>query len=347
MGTWLAVILFLCYGTRLHRQPRAPTQRFRNRGSNENGKGTDRTCSTHGIVDLSRLWFTAGRSICSGANADADPGRDADLWTASDTRSARTRQCARSTGDGGLYHIDATKLPAPLALGDTNDLRVGQFVVAIGNPFGLEGTLTIGVISSLGRVMQSPDGRFIGEAIQTDAAINPGNSGGPLLDLSGRVIGVNSQIVSSSGASSGIGFAVSVATVQRVVPQLIAQGHYPHPWLGVQLLELNADRTAALREAGVDIGVEEGLLIVELVDGGPAQAAALRGGSDTVTIGNVRIPVGGDILLAINSTPVTTTQAFMLYLESDTQVGDTVDVTVVRDGQERVIPVQLTERTEE
>ena len=112
---------------------------------------------------------------------------------------------------------------------------MGQFVVAIGNPFGLERTLTVGVVSALGRVIESPDERFIGEIIQTDAAINPGNSGGPLLDLTGQVIGVNTAIFSPSQASAGIGFAVPASTVRRVVPELIARGYYPHPWLGVNL----------------------------------------------------------------------------------------------------------------
>ncbi|MCB0065430.1 MAG: PDZ domain-containing protein, partial [Caldilineaceae bacterium] len=156
-----------------------------------------------------------------------------------------------------------------------------------------------------------------------------------------------SQIVSASGASAGIGFAVSVATVQRVVPQLVAKGHYPHPWLGVQMLELNAERSAALRKAGADIPVDEGLLIAEMVDGGPAQKAGLQAGSDTVTIGNAHIPVDGDIIVAINGTPVTTSQELMVYLETNTQVGDTVHVNVVRDGEEHVISIQLTERTQE
>ena len=136
------------------------------------------------------------------------------------------------SNDLAVIHIQADDLPQPVALGDSDSLRVGQFVVAIGNPFGQVGSLTVGVVSALGRIIESPDGRFIGEAIQTDAAINPGNSGGPLLDLRGRVIGVNSQIISPSRASAGIGFAVPADTVQRVVPQLIAQGRYPHPWLG-------------------------------------------------------------------------------------------------------------------
>jgi len=140
------------------------------------------------------------------------------------------------SNDLAVIRIETEELPDPIPLGDSNQLRVGQFVVALGNPFGLERTLTVGVISALSRVIQSPDGRFIGEAIQTDAAINPGNSGGPLLDLEGKVIGVNAQIISPAGTWAGIGFAVSSNTVHRVVPQLITQGHYPHPWLGVSLL---------------------------------------------------------------------------------------------------------------
>lgn len=248
------------------------------------------------------------------------------------------------TNDLAVIQITADQLPAPLPLGDSTALRVGQFVIAIGNPFGLEGTLTVGVISSLGRVIQSPDGRFIGEAIQTDAAINPGNSGGPLLDLSGRVIGVNSQIVSASGASAGIGFAVSVATVQRVVPQLIAQGRYPHPWLGVQLIDLTPERTVAFREAGMTIPVEQGLLLVEVVDDSPAAKAGLQGGNQVRQIGNVQIPLGGDIITAINDTPVTDMQQLMVYLETKTQVGNTIAVKVQRSGQEQIIPVTLAER---
>lgn len=248
------------------------------------------------------------------------------------------------TNDLAVIQITADQLPAPLPLGDSTALRVGQFVIAIGNPFGLEGTLTVGVISSLGRVIQSPDGRFIGEAIQTDAAINPGNSGGPLLDLSGRVIGVNSQIVSASSASAGIGFAVSVATVQRVVPQLIAQGRYPHPWLGVQLIDLTPERTVAFREAGMTIPVEQGLLLVEVVDDSPAAKAGLQGGNQVRQIGNVQIPLGGDIITAINDTPVTDMQQLMVYLETKTQVGNTIAVKVQRSGQEQIIPVTLAER---
>jgi len=180
------------------------------------------------------------------------------------------------SNDLAVIRIETEDLPVPIPLGDSDQLRVGQFVVALGNPFGLERTLTVGVISALSRVIQSPDGRFIGEAIQTDAAINPGNSGGPLLDLQGRVIGVNAQIISPAGASAGIGFAVSANTVHRVVPQLIAQGHYPHPWLGVSVLPFDAEGAQLLREAGMEVPVDKGLLVAEVVPDSPAARAGIH-----------------------------------------------------------------------
>jgi S1-C subfamily serine protease len=248
------------------------------------------------------------------------------------------------SNDLAVIRVQVDSLPQPVALGDSDGLRVGEFVVAIGNPFGLERTLTVGVISSLGRVIQSPDGRFIGEAIQTDAAINPGNSGGPLLDLEGRVIGVNSQIISPSRASAGIGFAVPVNTVKRVVPQLIAQGRYAHPWLGVQPLGLTPERAQAFREAGMDVPVDEGLLMIEVVPGGPADRAGIRGGDRIVQLGNVQLPLGGDIVSAINGEAVDDLQELTVYLETQTQVGDTVEVTIIRDGEEQSVPVTLAER---
>ena len=248
------------------------------------------------------------------------------------------------SNDLAVVRIDVENLPQPVALGDSDGLRVGEFVVAIGNPFGLERTLTVGVISSLGRVIQSPDGRFIGEAIQTDAAINPGNSGGPLLDLEGRVIGVNSQIISPSRASAGIGFAVPVNTVKRVVPQLIAQGRYAHPWLGVQPLGLTPERAQAFREAGMNVPVDEGLLMIEVIPGGPADRAGIRGGDRIVQLGNVQLPLGGDIVTAINGEAVDDLQELTVYLETQTQVGDTVEVTIFRGGAEQSMPVTLAER---
>jgi S1-C subfamily serine protease len=248
--------------------------------------------------------------------------------------------------DLAVIRTDAgANLPEPVALGDSDELRVGQFVLAIGNPFGLEQTLTTGVVSALGRVIESPeDNRFIGEAIQTDAAINPGNSGGPLLDLEGRVIGVNSQIISPSGASSGIGFAVSANTVRRVVPELIAQGYYPHPWLGTQMLPLTPSTAKAFRDAGMNVPVDTGLLVIEAVKGAPADKAGMRGGSRVVRIGGYQIPLDGDIIIAIDGEPINNFQELTVYLEMQTTVGDTVELTIIRDGGEQSVQLILEER---
>jgi S1-C subfamily serine protease len=252
--------------------------------------------------------------------------------------------------DLAVIEVDPAEHSAPpVSLADSDDLRVGQFAVAIGSPFGLEQTVTFGVVSSLGRVISSPEGgRFIGEAIQTDAAINPGNSGGPLLDLEGRVIGVNAQIISPSGAAvgvgqnAGVGFAIPVNTVKRVVPELIETGSYAHPWLGVTYLPLPRLSDALQRE-GVDVP-DTGLLLQQIVPDSPADEAGLRGSDRTVVVGNVRLQVGGDIIVAINDQPIETERDLSTYLELETRVGETVDVTVLRDGEEVVLPVTLGER---
>ncbi|MCX6101148.1 MAG: trypsin-like peptidase domain-containing protein, partial [Candidatus Bipolaricaulota bacterium] len=251
-----------------------------------------------------------------------------------------------SSNDLAVLQIDAgSSLPAPLPLADSDALRVGQTVLAIGSPYGLQQTLTTGVVSALGRVIESPEAnQFIGEVIQTDAAINPGNSGGPLLDLEGRVIGVNSQILSPSGSSSGIGFAISASTIQRVVPQLITYGSYQHAWLGIETINLNQNTTQILRQAGADLTVEEGVLIVSFDDGSPAKAAGLHAGSHQTRIGPYLIPLGGDVIVAVDGAPVKTMADLTVYLEMETAVGQTVRVTVVRNGSQLEIPVELAAR---
>ncbi len=244
--------------------------------------------------------------------------------------------------DLAVIRVDPQKVHVPpLTLGDSDALHVGQFVVAIGNPFGLERTLTFGVISSLGRIIESPEeGYFIGDAIQTDAAINPGNSGGPLLDLEGHVLGVNAQIVSPSRASAGIGFAIPVNTVKRVVPELIANGHYDHPYMGVQLFDLSR-YGEMLRRAGVDVPTK-GLLVLEVEPGSPAEKAGLRGGNQVITFGGTRrFPIGGDIITAINGHKVDSWRDLNTYLELHTHVGDTIELTILRDGQQKKLKLTL------
>jgi S1-C subfamily serine protease len=202
----------------------------------------------------------------------------------------------------------------------------------------------VGVVSALGRILQSPEeDRFIGEAIQTDAAINPGNSGGPLLDLQGRVIGVNSQIISPSRANAGIGFAVSSNTVRRAVPELIARGYFAHPWLGIDSLPLSPMAAEILREGGVDVAVDRGLLILSAVPGGPADQAGVQGGDRVVQFGRFRLPVGGDVLVAIDEQQLRSARELTRYLDTQTEVGQRVTLTLIRDGEEVVIEATLGE----
>ncbi len=226
-------------------------------------------------------------------------------------------------------------------LGDSSSLRVGQRVIAIGNPVGLERTLTTGVVSSLGRIIESPDGSFIGEIVQTDAAINPGNSGGPLLDSQGRLIGVNTAIFRGA---EGIGFAVPVDTVKRVVPELIARGRYPHPWLGAELYSLSPEVAARLREGGIGVPADGGVLVVGIYRGGPAHQAGLQGGSRRVRLGNLILPIGGDVIRAINGQRVRDVEELTVYLETKTRVGQRITVDYIRDDREGTVEIELSER---
>jgi S1-C subfamily serine protease len=248
--------------------------------------------------------------------------------------------------DLAVLTVENDDLPEPLQLGDSEDLRVGQFVIAVGNPFGLRRTLTFGVISALGRVIQSPDGRFISEAIQTDAPVNPGNSGGPLMDLNGNVIGVNSVIISPSGASAGIGFAISSRMVGRVVRVLIEEGSYPHPWMGIEALDLSAGWIQVLEQAGMDIPVDRGIYVVNVVSGGPASKSDLRGAQRTQRLGNVRVPIGGDIVVEVDGVAVPNYKELVVYLESETTIGETVTVGYYRDGAKQTTELTIGERPE-
>ncbi|MFP4144211.1 MAG: S1C family serine protease [Phycisphaeraceae bacterium] len=223
---------------------------------------------------------------------------------------------------------DADELRA-LPVGSSENLRVGQYVLAIGNPFGLNQTLTTGVISSLGRQVQAPTGQIIEQAIQTDAAINPGNSGGPLLDSGGRLIGVNTAIVSPSGAYAGIGFAVPVSTVLRVVPQLIEQGRYVRPDLGVVFSE-QVNRTILPR-----LGVE-GVLVLDVEPGTGGARAGLR---PTRLRRGGRL-VLGDIILAVDGERVRTVDGLYRRLDAS-ESGDTVTLTLLRDGERAELDVEL------
>jgi S1-C subfamily serine protease len=219
--------------------------------------------------------------------------------------------------------------PAPVAVGTSHDLRVGQKVFAIGNPFGLDWSLTTGIVSALDRSLNGEDGGVIQHLIQTDAAINPGNSGGPLLDSAGRLIGINTAIYSPSGASAGVGFAVPVDTVNRVVPQLIATGHYAPPSLGIETDD------ALSRAIANQLGVA-GVAVARV----PAQSSAAQAGLRGVRIGPRNTVIPGDVILSIDDKEVTSSALLRARLD-DYQVGDKVNVTIWREGREHEVTVSL------
>ena len=221
----------------------------------------------------------------------------------------------------------------PVTLGDSNDVRVGQLAVAIGNPFGQTFTMTKGIVSAVGRTIRSGTSPFsISEVVQTDAPINPGNSGGPLLDRQGRVIGINTQIISRTGVSSGIGFSVSVNTAKRVVPALIRDGYYEYSWLGVSGSTVRPD---IAEQMDLPEGTH-GALIVRVTGDGPAEQAGLRGSSDTATYNGQEIPVGGDVIVAVDGAPVRSIDDLIAYLVDETKPGDRVTFDVLRDGAEQI-----------
>lgn len=222
----------------------------------------------------------------------------------------------------------------PLDLGGSGMVRVGQTVVAIGNPFGLERTLTTGTISALGRRIETESGALIGEAIQTDAAINPGNSGGPLLNIQGQVIGINTAINSPSGGSVGIGFAVPSNVVQRVVPDLIDNGFYAHPDLGISVIELGTEVSVGKSDP------DRGLLVVNVEDGGPADNAGLQETEISQQRGRYYFS-GGDLIIAADNEDVFSRNDLQVYVDTNYRPGDEIILKIIRDNQEMGIPIIL------
>ena len=219
--------------------------------------------------------------------------------------------------------------PTPVPLGTSHDLKVGQKVFAIGNPFGLDWTLTTGIVSALDRSLPGGDGRTIDNLIQTDAAINPGNSGGPLLDSAGRLIGINTAIYSPSGASAGIGFSVPVDTVNRVVPQIISRGKYIRPAMGITVdSKLNNRLTQHLKVTGV--------VILSISPGSAADTAGLRGATITPE-GNI---IANDIIVAVEDKPIDSVDKLLARVDGY-KVGDTIKITVLRKGEKMEVPVTL------
>jgi S1-C subfamily serine protease len=248
--------------------------------------------------------------------------------------------------DSDLAVVQVDKSPEnthPIQLGDSDGVLPGDWVIAIGNPFTLSSTMTVGVVSAVGRTIPTGVTVFsIPEAIQTDAAINPGNSGGPLIDLQGEVIGVNAQIATGSGsrANAGVGFAIPVNIVRRVVPTLIESGSYKWPWLGVEgrgvdLFIMEANRLDS--QKGAYIGVVD--------QGGPAEKAGLRGTTGTTVIDGINVPIGGDVVIGIDGKSIGDFNDLVAEIASKNP-GDQIDLTIIRNGQQRNVTVQLAPRPE-
>ncbi|GAC1507371.1 MAG: trypsin-like peptidase domain-containing protein [Terriglobales bacterium] len=228
----------------------------------------------------------------------------------------------------------------PMVLGDSRNLQVGQKVYAIGNPFGLSGTLTRGIVSSI-RSVQEPDGMTIDEAIQTDAAINPGNSGGPLLNWHGEVIGINTMIASSVGQSAGIGFAIPINTAKAVLNDLVTLGRVRRPALGITTIPI----TAQLAEQ-MGLAADYGLLIVQVAQGGAADRAGLHGGSERAYLGNIPIMLGGDLIVAIDGEKVEDQQTLSQMMNNH-RAGDSIRLTIYRGKKQLEINVTLGEAREQ
>jgi putative serine protease PepD len=251
---------------------------------------------------------------------------------------------AKLIGSDPDNDLAVIKIEAPreklkvIPMGDSKNLRIGQKVLAIGNPFGLERTLTTGVISSLGRTIRSEGGFLMEDIVQTDAAINPGNSGGPLLNSEGEIIGINSAIISPTGGNVGIGFAIPVNTAKRLIPELISKGYVTYPWIGATIQTLIPEVAKYLK-----LKIERGALIAEVVKGGPADKAGLKGGSQRVQVGNMIVLVGGDIVVKADDQEIKTNEELIRYVR-EKKIGNSVTFKVYRKDKYEDLKVTLGER---
>ena len=225
----------------------------------------------------------------------------------------------------------------PLEIGDSSTLKVGEPVAAIGNPFGLSGSMTSGIVSQIGRLLPSHDTGFsIPNVIQTDAAINPGNSGGPLLNMNGKVMGINTAIQSGTGQSAGIGFAVPSNTISKVVPVLITEGKYSHPWIGISGQDINPD-LAKIR----NLNHSKGFLIVTVIPDSPAEIAGLKGVSEIEKIDNKEYPKDGDIIISVDGKEVRKISDILIHLQEEKSVGDEMILGIIRNGEQMDVILTL------
>lgn len=242
--------------------------------------------------------------------------------------------------DISVIRVDAdSSLLKPLLIGDSSNLKVGMQVAAIGNPFGLSGSMTSGIVSALGRLLPQESGFSIPDVIQTDAAINPGNSGGPLLNSRGEVVGINTAIQSATGEFTGVGFAIPSNTIAKIVPKLISDGTYHHPWVGIAGRDINPDLAKVLHLTDA-----RGFLIVNVVEGSPADKAGLKGSSETKEIDGIEYLIGGDVVLSVDGNVVRKIDDILIHLQRYKSVGDEMVLEILRDGRVTNIVVKLDER---
>jgi len=227
----------------------------------------------------------------------------------------------------------------PVLLGDSSSLKVGEQVAAIGNPFGLSGSLTSGIVSQLGRLLPSDAGYSIPDVIQTDAAINPGNSGGPLLNMMGGVVGINTAIQSTTGEFTGVGFAIPSQTIAKIVPTLIEKGEYKHPWIGISGRDIVPDMAKILK-----LKDAVGFLIVTVVEDSPASKAGLIGSEKTILVEGVNYPIGGDVILAVDGIDVRKIDDILIHLQRAKSIGDEMVLDILRDYRTTTITIILQER---
>jgi len=242
--------------------------------------------------------------------------------------------------DIGVIKVNADlKLLNPLSLGDSSNLQVGEPITAIGNPFGLSGSMTSGIVSQMGRLLPSDSGYSIPDVIQTDAAINPGNSGGPLLNMRGEIVGINTAIQSSTGEFTGVGFAIPSQTVVKIVPTLIRDGEYKHPWIGVSGTDID------LEMANV-IGLEStlGFLIITVVEDSPASDAGLIGSNKMIEVEGREYSIGGDVIISVDGIDVRKIDDILVHLQREKAVGDEMILEVLRDGRTTNVTIVLQER---
>jgi len=242
--------------------------------------------------------------------------------------------------DIGVVKVNADlSLLQPLALGDSSNLKVGEPIAAIGNPFGLSGSMTSGIVSQLGRLLPSGAGYSIPDVIQTDAAINPGNSGGPLLNMRGEIVGINTAIQSTTGEFTGVGFAVPSQTIAKIVPSLIENGKYHHPWIGISGRDIDPDLAKVL-----NLKDAVGFLVITVVENSPAAKAGIHGSDETVQVEGVNYPIGGDIILSVDGKQVRKIDDILIHLQRAKSVGDEMNLEILRDGRTTNITITLEER---